>query len=217
MLALPGAGTLPKTISFQLLKTSLKRLNTDYIDLYQLHGGTIEDPIDETIEAFELLKEQGKIRAYGISSIRPNVIREYLKRSNIVSIMMQYSLLDRRPEETCLELIGRHNVSVITRGTLAKGLLSGKPAKPYLDHSAGEVNQAARATEIIAKKEKESSSRTACRFVLQADSVASAVIGFRTSEQIADTICGQELLKLSNNDYELLSQSVTAKKYLNHR
>ena len=50
---------------------SLKRLKTDYIDLYQLHGGTIDDPIDETIEAFEILKKQGKIRYYGISSIRP--------------------------------------------------------------------------------------------------------------------------------------------------
>ena len=56
------------------VEASLKRLQTDYIDLYQLHGGMIEDNIDETIEAFELLKSQGKIRFYGISSIRPNVI-----------------------------------------------------------------------------------------------------------------------------------------------
>src|SRR5687767_15518055 len=77
------------------VEESLQRLNTDYIDLYQLHGGTIQDPIDETIEAFELLVQQGKIRYYGISSIRPNVIREYITKSNIASFMMQYSLLDR--------------------------------------------------------------------------------------------------------------------------
>jgi len=51
-------------------------LKTDWIDLYQLHGGTMEDPIDDTIGAFELLQQQGKIRYYGISSIRPEVIRE---------------------------------------------------------------------------------------------------------------------------------------------
>ena len=84
---------------------TLERLQTDYLDLYQLHGGTIDDPIDETIDAFEMLQRQGKIRYYGISSIRPNVIREYIQRSNIVSVMMQYSLLDRRPEETCLPLL----------------------------------------------------------------------------------------------------------------
>ena len=80
-------------------------MQTDHIDLYQLHGGTIQDNIDETIEAFELLKQQGKIRYYGISSIRPNVIKEYIKRSSIVSVMTQYSLLDRRPEEETLELV----------------------------------------------------------------------------------------------------------------
>ena len=87
-----------KSYILKAVDQSLSRLQTDYIDLYQLHGGTIEDPIDEVIEAFEQLKEQGKIRAYGISSIRPNVIREYVDRAQIVSNMMQYSLLDRRPE-----------------------------------------------------------------------------------------------------------------------
>ncbi|HTM91038.1 MAG TPA: aldo/keto reductase, partial [Flavisolibacter sp.] len=76
---------------------SLKRLQTDYIDLFQLHGGTMNDPIDETMEAFEQLLKEGKIRYYGISSIRPNVIRHWSQHSNIVSVMTQNSLLDRRP------------------------------------------------------------------------------------------------------------------------
>jgi len=64
----------PKYI-LECVENSLQRLQTDYIDLYQLHGGTLEDPIDEIIGTFEQLKAQGKIRYYGISSIRPNVIR----------------------------------------------------------------------------------------------------------------------------------------------
>ncbi|HCI69569.1 MAG TPA: oxidoreductase, partial [Balneola sp.] len=86
----------------------------------------------ETIEAFEILQEQGKILNYGISSIRPNVIEEWIKRSNMSSVMMQYSLLDRRPEEECLDMLNKSDISVITRGTLAKGMLIDKPAKEYL-------------------------------------------------------------------------------------
>ena len=120
---------------------SLKRLKTDYIDLYQLHGGTIDDPTDEAIEAFEELKQEGHIRWYGISSIRPNVIRKWIEYSNMVSVMMQYSLLDRRPEESCLDLLKNNEIGVIVRGALAKGLLAGKPAKSYLKHTEEEIQK----------------------------------------------------------------------------
>ena len=105
----------------QAVEGSLRRLGVEVIDLYQLHGGTIDDPVDETIEAFEELKAEGLIRYYGLSSIRPNVIREYVRRSNIASVMMQYSLLDRRPEEEVFGLLLDHGVSVIVRGPVAKG------------------------------------------------------------------------------------------------
>ena len=68
------------------VKQSLKRLKMEHIDLYQLHGGTIDDPIDETISAFDELKQEGIIRSYGISSIRPNVIDYYLKHSQIYTL-----------------------------------------------------------------------------------------------------------------------------------
>ena len=96
-----------KKYILESVEQSLNRLQTDYIDLYQLHGGTMEDPIDDIIEAFEFLQSAGKIRYYGISSIRPNVIREWVKRSSMVSVMMQYSLLDRRPEEEMLTVFTR--------------------------------------------------------------------------------------------------------------
>src|SRR5699024_10530789 len=58
----------------EAINQSLKRLQKDYIDLYLLHGGTIEEQIEDIVDTFESLKKSGKIRAYGISSIRPNVI-----------------------------------------------------------------------------------------------------------------------------------------------
>src|SRR5690606_39230056 len=130
-----------KSYILSAVEKSLSRLNTDYIDLYQLHGGTIEDPIEETIEAFEQLVQEGKIRYYGISSIRPNVIRKYAALSNIQSVMIQYSVLDRRPEEEMLQLLEQHHISIVARGVLAQGLLVDKPAKDYQGHTAAGVAQ----------------------------------------------------------------------------
>ncbi|RAI87922.1 aldo/keto reductase [Algoriphagus yeomjeoni] len=128
-----------KDYILRAVEQSLKRLQTDYIDLYQLHGGTIEDPWDETLEAFEILKSQGKIRAFGISSIRPNVIRKVLGMSSPATIMMQYSPLDRRPEESVFPLIAESDTRVLVRGAFAKGLLIDKSAQSFLDYSAAEV------------------------------------------------------------------------------
>lgn len=107
------------------IKETLQRLDVEQLDLYMLHGGTIEDNKDETIEAFERLKEQGLIKAYGISSIRPNVINYYLENSNIETIMMQFSLLDNRPEDL-IEKIDEHGVKILARGPVSKGLLTDK-------------------------------------------------------------------------------------------
>ncbi|MET4139583.1 aldo/keto reductase [Pedobacter sp. UYP1] len=195
---------------------SLKRLQTDYIDLYQLHGGTIEDPVDETIEAFEILKQQGKIRYYGISSIRPNVIREYVQRSKMVSVMMQYSLLDRRPEEECLELLHEHNIGVLGRGSIAQGLLAGKPAAPYLSYSEAEVAQAAEVIRSITT-ESNSSAQTAIRFVLQHQALDSAVMGIRTLAQLEDIAAAADFPPLSSWEIELLIKAVATPYYTAHR
>ncbi|WP_343701998.1 aldo/keto reductase [Chitinophaga sp.] len=193
---------------------SLKRLGTDYIDLYQLHGGTIDDPIDETISAFEELKAQGKIRYYGISSIRPNVIREYARRSNIVSVMMQYSLLDRRPEVSCLPLLQHHGISVLARGSVAKGLLINKPAEPYLSYSEAEVQQAKDAVEALSGPQR-SLAQTALKYVLMHPVVASAVVGIRTMEQLEEATANAP--RLNEAEYEQLTASIPIKDYDQHK
>jgi aryl-alcohol dehydrogenase-like predicted oxidoreductase len=190
-----------KEYILQAAEKSLKRLQTDYIDLYQLHGGTLDDPIDETIEAFEQLMQQGKIRYYGISSIRPNVIREYVQRSRIASVMMQYSLLDRRPEEECLDLLKQHQIGVLARGSLAKGLLAGKPAESFLNYSSVQVTEVAAAIE----------------FVWQHPAVAAAVVGIRTIDQLQDAAGTADTATLSLKEWQQLSESIPANYYDAHR
>lgn len=198
------------------INASLKRLQTDYIDLYQHHGGTIEDPIDEAIEAFEQLVQQGKIRYYGISSIRPNVIREWVTRSNIVSVMTQYSLLDRRPEETVLPLLQEKGIGVMVRGSVAQGLLINKPAKPYLSYTADQVKAAADQVHALSVKER-TPAQTALQFVLQQPAVTAAVVGIRTNEQLEEAVQALEVPPLTVTERQQLSAVLLPLTYQEHR
>ncbi|MDN5216717.1 aldo/keto reductase [Fulvivirgaceae bacterium BMA12] len=73
-----------------------------------------------------------------------------MKRSCIVSVMMQYSLLDRRPEEEMFELLKSNQTGVLARGSLAKGLLAGKPSSAYLDYHVEAVRKMQDSLEHIA-------------------------------------------------------------------
>lgn len=205
----------------EAVKKSLDRLGTDYIDLYQLHGGTLEDPIDETIEAFEELKEEGFIRSYGISSIRPNVIREYANRSNIVSVMMQYSILDRRPEEYALPLLKEKGISVVTRGPVAKGLLSKNfltklTEKGYLDYSEVELK------DVLEKlNEIFSGNRTlteaAIQYNLAHPPVASIIAGASNVKQLKENATAVNCLPLTEKEISIIQSISKASIYKEHR
>ncbi len=195
---------------------SLKRLNTDWIDLYQLHGGTMEDPIDETIEAFELLRQEGKIRFYGISSIRPNLIREYVERSGIVSVMMQYGMLDRRPEESCIQILAESGIGILARGVLAKGLLAGKRSASFLNYNAIQVENLARSVKAMSSK-KRSMARTAIHWCLHNPAVSSAILGIRTREQLEDVLEMPGEISMNDQEYQTLSGIIPTNLYDLHR
>ncbi|RYY60879.1 MAG: aldo/keto reductase, partial [Chitinophagaceae bacterium] len=197
------------------VENTLRRLQTDYLDLYQLHGGTIDDPIDDTIEAFEKLAEQGKIRYYGISSIRPNVIREWVHRSNMVSVMMQYSLLDRRPEAAMLDLLSEHNIGVLARGSVASGLLLGKPVKKYLDRSEDQVSHASRAVKQVSNRVR-NAAQTSVRFVLEHPAITSAVVGIRTGEQLEEISGLPKSPKLTEQEVRILGDASPENFYSDH-
>ena len=201
----------------EAVKKSLMRLGTDYIDLYQLHGGTMEDDVEETIDAFESLKKEGLIRQYGISSIRPNVIKRFLEKSSAISVMMQYSLLDRRPEEW-FPMIQDAGASVITRGTIAKGFLTADGlARAGRADGFGEygTDQLKNTIQVLTN-ETEDLHAAAISFVLQEQTVASALIGARTTAQLLDSIIAYEN-KSPRNDINRLKCIVETHQYKEHR
>lgn len=198
------------------VKQSLKRLQTDYIDLYQLHGGTIEDPMEEAIEAFEELQQEGLIRYYGISSIRHNVIREYVDRSKVVSNMMQYSLLDRRPEEFALAHLAQHKVGVLVRGGIAKGLLANKTARAYLGHEASRVEAV---QNLLDQNLTSSQQRTdlALAYCWQHPAVASIVVGASSPMQLRQNAKALQHQPLEESLYRLLQAQSPMWQYEKHR
>jgi aryl-alcohol dehydrogenase-like predicted oxidoreductase len=228
------------------VRESLRRLKVDCIDLYQLHGGTIGDPTEETVGAFERLMKDGLIRAWGISSIRPNVVRRFAalagggpmereapsspavigRTVGITSEMVQYSLLDRRPEEEILDTARDADLGVLVRGALASGLLAGrpaaggspagKPAAPYLDLAAPEVLAAQEALRAVAGSE-EAMAQTAIRFVLSHPAVTAVVAGASSVAQVEANVAAADAPPLNNVEMAALSGAVRPLRYASHR
>lgn len=110
---------------------SLKNLNTDYIDLYQIHwpSGAFNSeivPIEETMSALNELKQQGKIRAVGVSNFSRTQLEEASQYGRIDSLQPPYSLFWRYVEKDAMSYCIENNISILAYSPLAQGLLTGK-------------------------------------------------------------------------------------------
>lgn len=173
------------------VKGSLKRLGLNHLDLYQLHGGTIDDPLDETISAFDELKQEGYVRAYGISSIRPNVIDYYLKNSQIETLMSQFNLIDNRPESLINDVHDKQ-VKILARGPVFKGLLTSKSVdvidekfkNGVLDYTQDELGST-----IASIKELESNlTALSFKYLTSHDAMGSIIVGASSVEQLEENV-----------------------------
>jgi aryl-alcohol dehydrogenase-like predicted oxidoreductase len=203
-----------KAYILQAVEQSLRRMRTDYLDLYQLHGGMLEDPWEETLEAFELLKSQGKIKAYGISSIRPNVIRKVMALNPPSTIMMQYSPLDRRPEEEVFPILENTETRVLVRGAFAKGILIDKQVASVLDFPKEKVAEIK--TEI--QSQGFSPESVLIRFGLMEKAVSSLIIGASAVSQVEKIRKGfQESQAIPEELILKLKQKFALNLYQDHR
>jgi aryl-alcohol dehydrogenase-like predicted oxidoreductase len=103
---------------------SLHRLRTDWLDAVLCHEHNIEDP-NIYLEAFEVLKQRGRIRAYGISTNSLEVLKRFNVNNTCSVVQLEYSLLNRAPEADILPYCQERGIAVMARGPLAMGLLSG--------------------------------------------------------------------------------------------
>lgn len=108
------------------VEQSLRRLRTDYIDLYQTHWQDTTTPIEETMNELLKLKEEGKIRAIGVSNANLAQLEEYSCYGVVDSDQEMYSMLDRKMEQEQLPWCIKHNAAFLAYGPMARGLLTGK-------------------------------------------------------------------------------------------
>ncbi len=108
------------------LEDSLKRLQTDRIDIYQVHWPDSKTPMEETARALENLYQAGKIRAIGVSNFTPSQMDELQKTVPLHSLQPPYNLFEREIEQEILPYCRENGIATITYGGLCRGLLTGK-------------------------------------------------------------------------------------------
>ncbi|QBD80210.1 aldo/keto reductase [Ktedonosporobacter rubrisoli] len=143
-----GAGNHRKSM-VQALEASLKRLKTDYIDLYYVHAWDFLSPVEEVMRALDDLVRAGKVLYLGISSVpawvvaQANTLVERYGWSPFVALSIQYNLVERTPERELLPMAQSFGVSVTAWSPLAYGLLSGKYTREESKQAAGKVGRLA--------------------------------------------------------------------------
>jgi aryl-alcohol dehydrogenase-like predicted oxidoreductase len=105
---------------------SLRRLRTDYIDIYQVHWPDPLTPIEECAEAMLALYREGKIRAIGVSNFSPDQMQVFRQVAPIHTVQPPYNLFEREAEDEVLPYCLRHNITALVYGPICRGLLSGR-------------------------------------------------------------------------------------------
>jgi len=195
---------------------SLRRLQTDYIDLYQLHGPDPETPIDETMRALEDVVRAGKVRYVGCSNFLAYQVGRAIGRSEAMgvvrfdSVQPRYNLLFREPERELLPLCAEEGIGVIPYNPIAGGLLSGKhtmaapppegtrftlgtAASRYQDRYWHEgMFEAVEQMRPLAAEADMSLPQMALAWVLANPAITAPIIGASRPEQLDDTLLAVE-------------------------
>ena len=220
-----GGGSNRKSIIAQC-EESLRRLRTDYIDLYWLHAWDRTTPIEETMRALDTLVEQGKVRYLGFSDTpawkmaQAQTMAQLRGWSPLVALQIEYSLLQRTVEGELVPMAQELGIGITPWGPLRGGALSGKYKRA--DKGKHEAGRGARVTsylddrtfdlldlmERIGKEVGTTVPRIALAWLQGKPGVTSTIIGARTMEQLDDNI-GALSVKLGAEQIAALDKATT--------
>ena len=199
------------------LENSLRRLQVDAIDLYQIHWPNPEDEIEEGWETLAGLKEQGKVRYIGVSNFNVEQMKRAMKIAPITSLQPPYSLLRRDIEAEILPFCRQHNIGVINYSAMVSGLLTGKmtaeriaqlPADDWRKRSPNfnepKLSRNLRLVELlreIGKKHGVEPGVVAIAWTLRNPAITAAIVGARRPDQV-NGVLPAATLRLSEDETE---------------
>jgi aryl-alcohol dehydrogenase-like predicted oxidoreductase len=200
-----GGGSGRKSI-ISACENSLRRLQTDYIDLYWLHNWDVHTPIEETMSALEDLVRSGKVRYIGVSDTpawkiaEANVTARFRGWSAFIGLQIEYSLLERTVEQELVPMARELGLGITPWSPLKSGALSGKYTRanvgqlkadrgPFVESFLNEKTFAVvDALEVIARAHDTTVARVALSWVQAQPGVSSTIIGARRLAQLEDNV-----------------------------
>lgn len=186
----------PDSIVYEC-EQSLRRLRTDVIDLYQIHWPDVSTPVEDSMRAMVKLREQGKIRAIGVSNYDVKWMRDAMKITPLASLQPPYSLIQRKIEQDVLPFCREHHIGVIVYSPLERGLLTGKvtadrvfpPGDHRAKHKYFTVENRKRVLEAldkirpIAERHNASPAQVVINWTIHEPGITAALVGARNAEQ----------------------------------
>ena len=220
----PSNKGLAKAYILSEVETSLRRLQTDYIDLYQSHIDDLKTPVEETLEAHATLIKQGKVRVIGASNFKVARLKEALdasKRQNYPryqTLQPLYNLIDRKEFEAELEpLCVKEGLGVITYFSLASGFLTGKyrseidlegraRSDEVKKHITPRGLKIVKALDNVAERFNSKQAQIALAWLLARPSVTAPIASATNLGQLAEMIAATEI-KLDSDAVDTLNRA----------
>ncbi|HAR4569411.1 TPA: aldo/keto reductase [Staphylococcus aureus] len=200
----------------QQVENSLKRLQTDYIDLYYIHFPDNNTPKDQAVAALQELKEQGKIKAIGVSNFTLDQLKEANKDGYVDVVQLEYNLLHRE-NEAVLQYCVDHQITFIPYFPLASGILAGKYDEntKFSDHRTArrdfkpgvfeENVRRVKALESIAAAHQTSIANIVLAFYLTRPAIDVIIPGAKRAEQVVENIKAADIV-LSDDEIQYIDE-----------
>ncbi len=200
---------------------SLKRLGTDYIDLYQIHWHDAKTPIEESMEAVNKLISDGKVRAAGVCNYSVENLKTANKAINIVSDQVPYSMVRRDIEKDVIPYCIENSISILAYSPLERGVLTGKITadhkykpgdnrykSPYFrGKNLEKINLFLDSIKPLARERKISPAQLVINWTMQQPGITTVLVGLRNAEQVDENVKAVDFM-LNSEEMDIINREL---------